>query len=203
MNIRESTGFYDLCVNVSGHDVQNLYTTLSKLWEYGFKTVAINSNVDESVLVTEKKKKKKGDDSEISPSIIPETVNIGDVRRQFEGKLKIFQRVTFFCSDPSKTHILNHCSSLKKYDLYAFAPKTQNALQFACTQLNADIITLRPQPVTFKLNKKLYEQAIDRGIHFEIQYVDLLSTESRKQAIHYSHLFHTYGKSKVQKYSYY
>lgn len=196
MDIRESTGFYDLCVNVPGNQAQNLYPILSKLCEYGFKTVAINTNVDESVLGTEKKRKKKGDDSETSQGIVLETIDIGSIRKEFDGRLRIFSRITFFCSDFAKTHIVNHCSSLKKFDLYAFAPKTQSALQFACTQLNADIITLRSNSTSFKLNKKLYDQAIERGIHFEIQYVDLLNVESRKNTIHYSHLFHTYGKSK-------
>ncbi|XP_068982458.1 ribonuclease P protein subunit p30 [Bombus flavifrons] len=196
MDIRESTGFYDLCVNVSGNQTQNLYPILSKLCEYGFKTVAINTNVDESVLGTEKKRKRKGGDSETSQGIVLETIDIGSIRKEFDGRLRIFSRITFFCSDFAKTHIVNHCSSLKKFDLYAFAPKTQSALQFACTQLNADIITLRSNATSFKLNKKLYDQAIERGIHFEIQYVDLLNVESRKNTIHYSHLFHTYGKSK-------
>ncbi|XP_043583154.1 ribonuclease P protein subunit p30 [Bombus pyrosoma] len=196
MDIRESTGFYDLCVNVPGNQPQNLYPILSKLCEYGFKTVAINTNVDESVLGTEKKRKKKGDDSETSQGIVLETIDIGSIRKEFDGRLRIFSRITFFCSDFAKTHVVNHCSSLKKFDLYAFAPKTQSALQFACTQLNADIITLRSNSTSFKLNKKLYDQAIERGIHFEIQYVDLLNVESRKNTIHYSHLFHTYGKSK-------
>ncbi|XP_076638704.1 ribonuclease P protein subunit Rpp30 [Colletes latitarsis] len=196
MDIRRSTGFYDLCVNVPVNEKQNLYPLLLKLHEYGFKTIAINTNVDESVLGIDKKKKKKNDEGESPQSITPETVDIEDVKRDFHGKLKIFSRISFLCSDPAKTHVLNHCTSLKKYDLYAFVPKTQNALQFACTQLNADIITLKSSPITFKLNKKLYEQAVERGIHFEIQYADLLNVESRRLTIHYAHLFHTYGKSK-------
>ncbi|XP_029042098.1 ribonuclease P protein subunit p30 [Osmia bicornis bicornis] len=196
MDIRQSTGFYDLCVNVQENNVQNLHCILSKLYEYGFRTVALNTNLDESVLVTDRKKKKKNDEGEASQNTIPETVDIESIRKEFDGKLKVFNRITFLCADPAKTHILNHCPALKKYDLYAFAPKSQNALQFACTQLNADLITLRPSFVTMKLNKKLYEQAIERGIHFEIQYADLLNVQSRKLAIHYSHLFHTYGKSK-------
>lgn len=143
-----------------------------------------------------RKKKKKSDEGELSQNIVPETVNLETVKRDFHGKLKIFNRISFSCSNPAKTHVLNHCTSLKKYDLYAFVPKTQNALQFACTQLNADIITLKSSSTTFKLNKKLYEQAVERGIHFEIQYTDLLNVESRRLIIHYSHLFHTYGKSK-------
>ncbi|CAL7950859.1 unnamed protein product [Xylocopa violacea] len=196
MDVRTCRGFYDLCVNVSGNEGQNLHSVLLKLYEDGFRTVAINTTIDESVLGADKKKKKKGDENETSQGIIFETIDIENLRREFDGKLKILNRITFFCSDTAKTHILNHCSSLKKFNLYAFAPKTQNALEFACTNLNTDIITLRPNFTTFRLNKKLYDQAVERGIHFEIQYTDLLNVESRKRTIHYSHLFYTYGKSK-------
>ncbi|XP_053985337.1 ribonuclease P protein subunit p30 [Hylaeus volcanicus] len=195
MDIRQTTGFYDLCINVSPNEKHNWYPLLLKLHELGFKTVAINTNLDESILGADRKKKKRHD-GEPSQSIIPEVVDIENIKRDFHGKLKVFNRISFLCSDPAKTHALNHCATLKKYDLYAFVPKTQNALQFACTQLNTDIITLKSSSTTFKLNKKLYEQAVERGIHFEIQYTDLLNIESRKLTIHYSHLFHTYGKSK-------
>lgn len=195
MDIRQSTGFYDLCVNIQGNDIKKLCCILSRLYEYGYRTVALNTDIDESVLATDKKKKKKNDE-EASQNIIPETLDIESIRKEFDKKLKIFSRITFFCSDSAKTHILNHCAVLKKYDLYAFAPKTQTALQYACTQLNTDIITLRSSSITFKLNKKLYEQAIEKGIHFEIQYADLINAQTRKLTIHYSHLFHTYGKSK-------
>nr|XP_031831472.1 ribonuclease P protein subunit p30 [Nomia melanderi] len=196
MDIRRTIGFYDLCVNKSANGTQSLYSFLSKLHEFGFKTIALNTNLDESTVVPDKKKKKKIDEGEAPQSIIPNAFDIESIRKDFNGKLTIFNRITFFCSDPAKTHILNHCADLKKYDLYAFAPKTQNALQFACTQLNCDIITLKASSTTFKLNRKLYKQATERGVHFEIQYVDLINVESRKLTIHYSHLFYTYGKSK-------
>ncbi|XP_017883115.1 ribonuclease P protein subunit p30 [Ceratina calcarata] len=196
MDIRESRGFYDLCVNVSKNDPKDLISLLSKLHEYEFRTIAINNDIDENVFGTDKKKKKKSEESEASHGIVSEPFDIESLQKEFNGKLKILSRITFHCSDAAKTHMLNHNSNLKKYDLYAFAPKTQSAMQFACTQLNVDIITLRPSSMTFKLTKKLYDQAIERGVHFEIQYSDLINTESRKQAIHYSHLFYTYGKSK-------
>ncbi|XP_078034984.1 ribonuclease P protein subunit Rpp30 [Augochlora pura] len=196
MNIRQTVGFYDLCVNDPASDRHNLHLVLSKLHELGFKTVALNTNLDESAVVPDKKKKKKNDESESFQNITLNTFDIDNIKEKYNGKLNIFNRITFHCSDPAKTHILNHAQSLKKYDLYAFIPKTQNALQFACTQLNCDIITLKASSTTFKLNRKLYKQAIERGVHFEIQYADLINTESRKLIIHYAHLFHTYGKSK-------
>lgn len=196
MDIKESRGFYDLCVNVSKNDAENLSALLSKLHEYGFRTIAINNDVDENVFGSDKKKKKKGEESESSQGVVIEPFDTRSLEKEFNGKLRILSRITFHCSDTAKTHLLNHNSNLKKYDLYAFAPKTQGAMQFACTQLNADVIALTPSPVTFKLTKKLYDQAIERGVHFEIQYSDLLNIESRKQTIHYSHLFYTYGKSK-------
>lgn len=47
------------------------------------------------------------------------------------------------------------------------------------------------------MNRKLYLQAVERDIHFEIQYADVLNPEQRKVAIHHSHLFYVYGKSRV------
>lgn len=47
------------------------------------------------------------------------------------------------------------------------------------------------------MNRKLYQQAVERGLCFEIQYADLLEPETRKAAIYHSHLFYTYGKSRV------
>ncbi|XP_076757540.1 ribonuclease P protein subunit Rpp30 [Xylocopa sonorina] len=196
MDVRTCRGFYDLCVNVSGNEEENLHSVLLKLYEDGYRTVAINTTIDESVLGADKKKKKRGDENEASQGIVFETIDIENLRKKFDGKLKILNRITFFCSDSAKTHILHHCPSLKRYNLYAFAPKTQSALEFACTNLNADIITLRPNLSTFRFNKKLYDQAVERGLHFEIQYTDLLNIEFRRRIIHYSHLFYTYGKSK-------
>jgi len=47
------------------------------------------------------------------------------------------------------------------------------------------------------MNRKLYRQAVGRGLCFEIQYADLLNEKTRITTIHYSHLFYMYYKSKV------
>jgi len=47
-----------------------------------------------------------------------------------------------------------------------------------------------------KFARKLYFQAVERGIHFEIQYADVISQSTRKYALHHSHVFHIFGKSR-------
>lgn len=47
------------------------------------------------------------------------------------------------------------------------------------------------------MNRKLYLQAVERDVHFEIQYTEILNPEQRKAAINNAHLFYVYGKSKV------
>ncbi|XP_053980443.1 uncharacterized protein LOC128877292 [Hylaeus volcanicus] len=122
MDIRQTTGFYDLCINVSPNEKHNWYPLLLKLHELGFKMVAINTNLDESILGVDRKKKKRHQ-GEPSQSIISEVVDIENIKRDFHEKLKVFNRISFLCSDPAKTHALNHCATLKKYDSYVFVPK--------------------------------------------------------------------------------
>ncbi|KAK2575740.1 hypothetical protein KPH14_003632 [Odynerus spinipes] len=196
MDVKLSDGYFDLCINASKDSVSNLRDILLRLYQMGFRTVAINQTIDDSIFDVEKKKKKKLDNNEVTSSAVPDPLDIDDIITEFEGKLRIFSRLTFIYSDPAKTHILNHCSNLKKFHLYSVIPKTQMAFQFACSQLNADLITLNASCTGLKMNRKLYLQAVERDVHFEIQYADVLNPESRKVAIHQSHLFYTYGKSR-------
>lgn len=197
MDVIANQGFYDLCVSVDQNDISELKQTLLRLYKLGYGTIAINSTYDETILGNDKKKKKKkGENGENAQDILPEPMNIENLKNEFKNKLHLLTRLTFSCSDPGKTYTLAHCTNIKKYDLYAIAPKTQNALQFACSQLSADIITLAPTVVGLRMNRKLYQQAVERGLHFEIQYADVLNPDTRRIAIYHSHLFYTYGKSK-------
>ncbi|KAJ8681043.1 hypothetical protein QAD02_016830 [Eretmocerus hayati] len=187
-------GFCDLCVNVAENH-EDLKKVLQQLCDAGYNTVAINQTVDESVFNNDKKKKKK-DHNEIAVSVVPEPFDLTDLKNEFKDKLNIINRITFSFSDPVKTHSLNQLPVLKKYHLYAVVPKSQAAFQHTCSQLNADIITINSSCSGLRLNRKLYLQATERGCHFEIQYTDIIHTSTRKLAIHNSHLFYTFGKSK-------
>lgn len=163
----------------------------------GYETVAINQTVDDSIFDNEKKKKKKSQDSDAAKNAVPEPLDLTDIKAEFEKKLNILSRITFTFGDVSKVHTLGQSHVLKKYDLYAVVPKTQAAFQFACSQLNADIVTLKSSNLGLKFTRKLYLQAVERGLHFEIQYSDVIRQSTRKYALHYSHLYHIFGKSKV------
>ncbi|XP_011493811.1 PREDICTED: ribonuclease P protein subunit p30 [Ceratosolen solmsi marchali] len=188
-------GFCDLCVHASTNK-RNLRETLLKLYNVGYNTVALNQNVDENVFHNEKKKKKKTDENDTVIPCIPEPIDVNDLLEEFKGKLNILHRITFSFSDPIKTHSLNQLPILNKYNLYAIIPKSQVAFQFACSQLNVDIITINSTSSHIKLSRKLYSQAIEKGIHFEINYSDVINTSTRKLAIYHSHLLYTFGKSK-------
>ncbi|XP_043275520.1 ribonuclease P protein subunit p30 [Venturia canescens] len=193
--MRTYSGFCDFCVNPDDKNPQTIRQILLQLYRLGYETVAINQTVDESIFENEKKKKKKGADNEIK-STLPEPFNLTELKNEFADKLVILSRITFVFGDSSKIHTLTQSQILKKYDLYGLVPKTQAALQFACSQSNADIVTLKSCYSGLKFNRKLYLQAVERGVHFEIQYADVVNESTRKYALHYSHLFYIFGRSR-------
>lgn len=81
----------------------------------GFRTVAINQTIDDSIF--DKKIKKKKSENNEGSNTVPNPLNIDDIVKEFEGKLRIFNRLTFINSDPLKTHTLVNiilCSSFMK-----------------------------------------------------------------------------------------
>nr|XP_023027682.1 ribonuclease P protein subunit p30-like [Leptinotarsa decemlineata] len=86
----------------------------------------------------------------------------------------------------------------KKFHIIAAAPTTHTAFAFTCGSFEADIFTFNPEnKFGLRLGRKFYNQLIDRGYHFELQYSHAIKdSTSRKNLIHASHLFHSFGKSK-------
>ncbi|XP_059056653.1 ribonuclease P protein subunit p30 [Achroia grisella] len=183
-------GFCDLSVN-NTYELSKL-DTIQKL-EYN--TIAINTVVEETS-DEPKKKRKKGDlkekkDSIPSPIDIPKDI-------QDNTKLNILQRLTLEFSDSSISHKMNQSENLKKYDIIAVIPKTLQAFQYACGTMDIDIITFQPESkIPFKINRKLYRQATERGIFFELMYSPAIrDATSRKNIISTAHMYHAIGKSK-------
>ncbi|XP_033227689.1 ribonuclease P protein subunit p30 [Belonocnema kinseyi] len=192
----DNYGFCDLCLNYVEGDKKRLRELLLKVYSMGYATVAINQNIDEIIFESEKKKKKKGSVGEPVVCNLPAPLEIEDLINEFKGKLKILTRITFSFSDPVRTHSLSQSSLLQRYNIFAVLPKNKNAFQHACSQLNADLITLNLKNSGWKFTRKLYTQAVERGVHFEIKYAEVIQSATRKFAIHFAHLFYTFGKSK-------
>ena len=72
--------------------------------------------------------------------------------------------------------LLSNSGVTKSYDLIAVIPTSDKTFQSACSQLNdIDIICIDGnQKLPFYLNKGLIENAISRGIFFEITYSSAL-----------------------------
>ncbi|XP_049869804.1 ribonuclease P protein subunit p30 [Pectinophora gossypiella] len=182
----ENWGFCDLSIS-KDYDLSKL----DLLEKCGFHTVAINTHVQEPG--DEPKKKKKKGDSKENKDLIPPPVEVTT-----DTKLNILHRVTIEFSDSSITPQLNQSQNLKKYDIVAVVPKTLQAFQYACGTMDIDIITFDPvSRIPFKISRKLYRQAVERGIFFELMYSPAIKdSTSRKNIISTAHTYHAIGRSK-------
>lgn len=181
-------GFSDLCVSKE-YDTKKYY-----LFErLGFNTIAIDTYVEE-IDEEPKKKKKKGEIKEKKDFIPPPL----DIPNDTYGTLNLLQRITVGFSDSSIAIKMNNSENLKKYDLIAVVPKTLQAFQYACGTLEVDIISFDPESrIPFKVSRKLYRQAVERGIFFELMYAPAIKDSSaRKNIISTAHNYHAVGKLK-------
>lgn len=186
----ENYGFCDLCVN-RNFDLNHL-----NLFEkFGYTTIAINTLIEETP-DEPKKKKKKGETKDKQDSF-PLPLEIKkDILEN--SKLKILQRITIEFSDSSISHKMNQSNNLKRYDIIAVIPTSLGAFQFACSTMDADMITFIPEiRLPFKTSRKLYRQAVDRGLFFEIMYAPTIKdSTAKKNIISTAHTYHAIGKSK-------
>lgn len=183
-------GFCDLSIS-KNYELNKLHL----LENLGFNTVAINTHIEESS--DEPKKKKKKGEAREKKDFVPPPMDIPEDALK-STKLNILQRVTIEFSDSSVAHKLNQSLNLKKYDIIAVVPKTLQAFQYACGSMDIDLITFEPESrIPFKVSRKLYLQAVERGIFFEIMYSPAIrDSTSRKNIIGTAHTYHAVGKSR-------
>ncbi|KAJ8733471.1 hypothetical protein PYW08_001769 [Mythimna loreyi] len=181
-------GFCDLSIS-KNYVLESLHL-LEKL---GFNTVAINTHVEEPS--DEPKKKKKKGETRDKKDYVPSPI---DIPKDLSTKLNILQRVTIEFSDSSVAHKVNQSENIKKYDIIAVLPKTLQAFQYACGTMDVDIITFEPESkIPFKISRKLYSQAVERGVFFELMYSPAIRDSTcRKNIISTAHNYHAVGKSR-------
>lgn len=183
-------GFCDLSVS------KNIdLTKLDIIKKFGYSTIALNTYIEETG-DEPKKKKKKGELKE-KQDAFPAPIEINKDVIDKCG-LNILQRITIEFSDSSIAHKMNQSDNLKKYDLIAVIPKTLGAFQYTCSTMDIDLISFEPEVrIPFKVSRKLYQQAVDRGVFFELMYAPAVKdSTSRKNIIIAAHSYHAVGKSK-------
>lgn len=151
-----------------------LKKTLDIVEQLGYTHVALNFK-PETLTSNSNKKKLPNDLNLINP------INLTNFK-EFDGRLKIFSRITVKVDDPSQ------CQNIAKfqqiYDIVSVEPQTEKAFQSAISNLDVDIITFDLQKrLPCYMKHKTLGSAIDKGIFFEIKYTDFLSSKNRAQAI--------------------
>ncbi|KAI4464271.1 ribonuclease p subunit p30 [Holotrichia oblita] len=163
-------GYFDYCISEQCLTSEDFTKTKKLLIELGYRTIAINQILEEANLEP-KKKKKKGEPRDVI-DIVPAPIDV----TKYETK----------------------SPNYKKYHIIAILPLTQNAVQFACSNIDADILSYDPEnKIPYKLTRKMYNQLIEKGFHYEILYAPAIQDSTqRKNMIQTSHIYHSFGKSK-------
>uniref|UniRef100_A0A146KR35 Ribonuclease P protein subunit p30 n=1 Tax=Lygus hesperus TaxID=30085 RepID=A0A146KR35_LYGHE len=187
MTCHNKDGFSDLNI-LSPEKVADFWDVFDK---FHIRNVAFNQVVDFTDL--DEKKKKKGEKSE---DLLPEPIRV-TVPKKYEGRVTVLHRLTLKFTDVSQWYRIMKSPNFKKYHIIAVSPQTQPALQHMCTSNEIDIITFEPEnKVPWKISRKLYKQAVERMIFFELPYVPaIMDSSCRKNTIFLSHAYFTTGKS--------
>ncbi|KAL0232656.1 hypothetical protein GEMRC1_011403 [Eukaryota sp. GEM-RC1] len=90
--------------------------------------------------------------------------------------VKIYSRITISLESRNHLHFFNTASSgLRKFDIVAVEPRTEDAFRLACGDLEVDVISLDfSQRLPFFIKHTQVKLALSRGICFEIKYYPLL-----------------------------
>ncbi|KAL1458749.1 hypothetical protein WDU94_008868 [Cyamophila willieti] len=189
-------GYIDLNADFSKLTTKEIIRTLNLFIEYGYRVIAINTFVDMESLASQpsKPKKKKSGPME-DPVPCPHTF---DIPEDISNKVELLKRVTVKYSEPGQIIKLRDSKNFKQYQVFAVQPSTLNAFSHACSTLEVDLITLScKEKLPFTIPRKMYQVAVQRGIHFELCYADLItSTDSRINCIQASHSLSIVGKSR-------
>lgn len=192
-------GFIDLNLNLSKLTTKELNKLLNELIEYGYRVLAFNTLVDLEVLHGPQQSKAKKKKSGPAEDPIPLPITHHDINEEISSKIKILQRITVKYSEPGQVIKLKDSKNFKQYQIFAVQPSSISAFSHACSILEVDIISFGCEDrLSFPLSRKMYQVAVQRGIHFEVCYSSLIvSSDSRIHCIQTCHLISISGKSKA------
>ena len=153
--------------------------------------------------MTKRKKQKTGEASKISEFPEPAKVQLSeeDYPLLHAKGLKpiILSRLTIVISDNEFLIHYNKSDNVKKYDLLSVIPKTAQCLiSLHKSSFRFDILGLKTNLIfDVKWSRKLYNECVDKYMHFELQYAPAITDrEDRRRIISLAHTFQSVGKSK-------
>ena len=115
-------------------------------------------------------------------------------------KPKLLTRLTIVISDNDFLIHYNKSEVVKKYDLLAIIPKSAQCLiSLLKSSFRFDILSYTPDLIYtgVKWQRKLYNECVEKFIHFELLYVPtIVDREDRRKTIGLSHSYQSIGKSK-------
>ncbi|KAJ8973269.1 hypothetical protein NQ317_017724 [Molorchus minor] len=194
------TGYFDLCIPETCISQGNVEQTLKILYNLGYRTIAINQIIEDFNIEMKKKKKKRQPSDTLDAVPIPYNVDkVNDIAFNLGlVNFKVLNRLTIVFSSQDILPKITKSPNYKKFDLVAVQPTTLQTFMFTCSTFEADILTFDPEnKYNIRLNRRLYNQLVDRGYHFELLYSPAIEDSTkRKNLIHVSHLYHSFGKSK-------
>lgn len=163
----------DFVTQPSKKELDKLKACLATMEQLGYTHVALNF---EPRMATGKMNKQTPSDlAKMNP------INLARDFKEFEGRLKLFTRITLRVDDPSQCQ--NVVKFQQVFDIVAVEPKSERALQLAISNLEIDLISFNyKERLPCYLKHKTIGSATEKGIHFEIKYSDLLETNSLKRA---------------------
>ena len=119
----------------------------------------------------------------------------------YTSTIRQLSRITLTIDELNDAHILTSTNeTLLKFDIVAVSPGTIEVFTYLCKTAEIDIIALDfTHKIPFQLNKKLIDEAVLRGIHFEIIYspIPISSSQVRREIFANTRVFIQYLNGKV------
>ena len=147
--------------------------------------------------------KKKTSDKDNALSDFPEPTTVSLSEKDYpelankELKPTILTRLTIVLKDNDFLIHYNKSNTAKKYDLLGVITRSSNALQNVLKSFRFDILSYDPELEHLHWNRKLYREALEKHVSFELNYAPMITDrEHRRKTIALAYNYNFVGKCK-------
>ncbi|CAH0390069.1 unnamed protein product [Bemisia tabaci] len=203
-----TSGFYDLNIPLSlieGKSV-SLSKVCERLYDFGYRTIAFNRSVHltaDMFFKTKKKRKLMETDvpenfpKEVDPVPPPERINLPE---HLQGKLQVYNRVTFHVAEISILDKLNKNGNLRDYHFLAICPMNAECFEaISSLPMDLDIIEISTESRSLSniISNKLRNKITEKNLYVEVKYSPAVNDiDYLKNTLNFSHSLHRFQFSK-------